>query len=107
MTSGRVTTSQAPIGWEAGFRGPWCLKHYNEDLDVALQELELLREMLHEWMRDQDQAAASHRENRARTLNRRCRNVRDSTIADRDLTIGPPMARRSTRLALSRSRQGS
>ena len=57
------------IGWEAGFRGPWCLEHFNKDLEVALHELELLRKMLHEWMRDQDQAAESHHENRAPTRN--------------------------------------
>jgi hypothetical protein len=38
------------VGWQAGFRGPWCFEHANADTKVLLRELGLLREMLHEWM---------------------------------------------------------
>jgi hypothetical protein len=42
------------IGWEAGFRGPWCLEHANPDRTVLFRELALLRDLLRQWMRDQE-----------------------------------------------------
>jgi hypothetical protein len=38
------------IGWDAGFRGPWCLEHAHADLPTLLRELKLLRDQLHQWM---------------------------------------------------------
>jgi len=37
------------IGWDAGFRGPWCFEHFNETLDGLLKGLVQLREMLTTW----------------------------------------------------------
>lgn len=42
------------IGWNAGFRGPWCFEHANRDRKELFKELLLLRDMLQAWM----QAAA-------------------------------------------------
>jgi hypothetical protein len=38
------------IGWESGFRGPWCFEHANADRAALLRELALLRDMLRKWM---------------------------------------------------------
>jgi hypothetical protein len=38
------------IGWEAGFRGPWCFEHANNDTKALLRELGLLRDMLRAWI---------------------------------------------------------
>lgn len=38
------------IGWDAGFRGPWCLEHFNEDFDALLRDLRWLRDQLKQWM---------------------------------------------------------
>lgn len=38
------------IGWDAGFRGPWCLEHFHEDLKMLLREFALLRDLLKKWM---------------------------------------------------------
>lgn len=38
------------IGWDAGFRGPWCLEHSHADLKTLLRELGLLRDLLRRWM---------------------------------------------------------
>ncbi len=38
------------IGWDAGFRGPWCLEHANNNTKTLLRELVLLRDMLRKWM---------------------------------------------------------
>ncbi|MFH1303325.1 MAG: TIM barrel protein [Planctomycetota bacterium] len=40
------------IGWNAGFRGPWCFEHANKDRKQLFQELVLLREMLQGWMKE-------------------------------------------------------
>lgn len=40
------------IGWQAGFRGPWCLEHANADRGTLFRELALLRDMLRKWMRE-------------------------------------------------------
>jgi len=37
------------IGWKAGFRGPWCLEHGNQDTKQMLRELVMLREMIQRW----------------------------------------------------------
>ena len=38
------------IGWEAGFRGPWCFEHANADRRQLIRELALLRDMLRDWI---------------------------------------------------------
>jgi arylsulfatase A-like enzyme len=40
------------IGWEAGFRGPWCLEHAHKDRATLFRELGLLRDLLRRWMRE-------------------------------------------------------
>ncbi|MCA9015634.1 MAG: TIM barrel protein [Planctomycetaceae bacterium] len=40
------------IGWNAGFRGPWCFEHANKDRKQLFRELVLLREMLQGWMKE-------------------------------------------------------
>ena len=37
------------IGWQAGFRGPWCLEHANRDRSALFKELALLSDMLKTW----------------------------------------------------------
>ena len=50
------------IGWDAGFRGPWCLEHAHADLAVLKREFALLRDQLRGWM----SAADGRRQNDAR-----------------------------------------
>jgi hypothetical protein len=38
------------LGWDAGFRGPWCLEHFHEDLTGLYREMALLRDGLRRWM---------------------------------------------------------
>lgn len=38
------------IGWDAGFRGPWCLEHFHDDLKSLVREFGLLRDLLKRWM---------------------------------------------------------
>lgn len=38
------------IGWDAGFRGPWCFEHQHADLTQLLREMTMLRDMLRGWM---------------------------------------------------------
>lgn len=40
------------IGWNAGFRGPWCFEHANKDQKQLFRELVMLREMLQGWMKE-------------------------------------------------------
>lgn len=40
------------IGWDAGFRGPWCFEHFHNDLAQQLREMALLRDRLRAWMRE-------------------------------------------------------
>lgn len=40
------------IGWQAGFRGPWCFEHFNNDLAQQFREMALLRDMLRRWMKE-------------------------------------------------------
>jgi hypothetical protein len=44
------------IGWDAGFRGPWCFEHQHADLAQLLKNLALLRGQLRGWMRVSHQA---------------------------------------------------
>lgn len=37
------------IGWDAGFRGPWCLEHFHTDLGELYREMRLLRDQLRAW----------------------------------------------------------
>jgi hypothetical protein len=41
------------IGWDAGFRGPWCLEHFHDDLKTLFREMGLLRAQLHRWIAEQ------------------------------------------------------
>lgn len=38
------------IGWEAGFRGPWCFEHQHADLAVQMRDFAIMRDRLREWM---------------------------------------------------------
>lgn len=38
------------IGWDAGFRGPWCFEHANADLPDQLRNFELMRDRLRGWI---------------------------------------------------------
>jgi hypothetical protein len=42
------------IGWDAGFRGPWCLEHANPDTGLLVIELRSLRDNLNRWMAQRD-----------------------------------------------------
>ncbi len=37
------------IAWDAGFRGPWCLEHFNETLPGTLAGMRRLRDMIKNW----------------------------------------------------------
>lgn len=39
------------IGWDAGFRGPWCFEHFHTDLKQLFREIGILRDQLRGWMR--------------------------------------------------------
>ena len=39
------------IGWDAGFRGPWCLEHFDEKLPNLLANMVKLRDDLKGWMK--------------------------------------------------------
>ncbi len=38
-------------GWDAGFRGPWCIEHFAKDLKQLLGEMVMIRDWLKAWMR--------------------------------------------------------
>ena len=38
------------IGWDAGFRGPWCFEHFHDTLPALFQDLRILRDQLHRWI---------------------------------------------------------
>lgn len=40
------------LGWSAGFRGPWCLEYFNDNLKELFREMRLLRDQLRRWMRE-------------------------------------------------------
>ncbi|KAA0140164.1 sugar phosphate isomerase/epimerase [Gimesia chilikensis] len=46
------------IGWQAGFRGPWCFEHANKDQGQLWKELGMLRDMLQTWMKEAAQEPA-------------------------------------------------
>jgi hypothetical protein len=39
------------IGWQAGFRGPWCLEHSSKSLDETWRNMIRVRDMLRAWMK--------------------------------------------------------
>jgi hypothetical protein len=40
------------IGWDAGFRGPWCIEHGHADLPTLLRGLRLVRNQVLGWMKE-------------------------------------------------------
>jgi hypothetical protein len=38
------------IGWDSGFRGPWCFEYQHPDLPELLRGLGILRDRLREWI---------------------------------------------------------
>jgi hypothetical protein len=38
------------IGWDAGFRGPWCFEHANVDLEDKMRNFRLMRDRLRGWI---------------------------------------------------------
>lgn len=38
------------IAWQAGFRGPWAIEHWNEDTRAFASETKFLRDQLKRWM---------------------------------------------------------
>jgi hypothetical protein len=38
------------IGWDAGFRGPWCFEYQHENLDALHRDLGKLRDQLRQWI---------------------------------------------------------
>lgn len=38
------------IGWDAGFRGPWCFEHFHTSLKECLREMVILRDQLTRWI---------------------------------------------------------
>ena len=38
------------IGWDAGFRGPWCLEHGHAEEKTLYRELRMLRDQLRGWI---------------------------------------------------------
>lgn len=41
------------IGWEAGFRGPWCFEHGHKDWDMCRSNFGWLAEQVREWIKGQ------------------------------------------------------
>lgn len=39
------------IGWQSGFRGPWCFEHFHADLAQLFREMGVLRDMLRSWIK--------------------------------------------------------
>jgi hypothetical protein len=37
------------LGWDAGFRGPWCIEHANKDRKTLFRELGMIRDMVRGW----------------------------------------------------------
>jgi hypothetical protein len=40
------------LGWQAGFRGPWCLEHADENTKNLVRDLTQVRDRLKQWMRE-------------------------------------------------------
>lgn len=38
------------IGWQSGFRGPWCFEHAHDELSALWRNLVTLRNLLRKWM---------------------------------------------------------
>jgi hypothetical protein len=38
------------VGWDAGFRGPWCFEYQHTDLAELLRGLGILRDRLRQWI---------------------------------------------------------
>jgi hypothetical protein len=38
------------LGWDAGFRGPWCFEYQHENLDALYRDLGKLRDQLRQWI---------------------------------------------------------
>lgn len=38
------------VAWKTGFRGPWALEHWNENLSEFAREMRFLRDQLGEWI---------------------------------------------------------
>jgi sugar phosphate isomerase/epimerase len=38
------------LGWEAGFRGPWCFEHFHDSLEQLWKDLIAMRDQLQRWM---------------------------------------------------------
>ncbi len=45
------------IGWDAGFRGPWCFEYGHADLATAFRGIGFLRDSLTAWMKEKNGAA--------------------------------------------------
>jgi hypothetical protein len=43
------------IGWDAGFRGPWCIEHGHADYGQLLREMTIIRDKLRAWVRAAEQ----------------------------------------------------
>ena len=41
------------VGWDCGFRGPWCIEHANPDRSRLIRELVQIRDMLQGWIKNQ------------------------------------------------------
>jgi hypothetical protein len=42
-------------GWNAGFRGPWCLEHAHKNRETLFRELGFLRDELRKWIKGKDE----------------------------------------------------
>ena len=40
------------LGWQAGFRGPWCIEHGGGNTQELFRELRWIRDQLKQWMRE-------------------------------------------------------
>jgi hypothetical protein len=40
------------LGWQAGFRGPWCIEHAGDKTDDLFRELRQIRDLLKGWIRE-------------------------------------------------------
>lgn len=40
------------LGWDAGFRGPWCFEHGHQDLETAFRGIAFLRESVRKWTKE-------------------------------------------------------
>ncbi|MDZ4850206.1 MAG: TIM barrel protein [Pirellulaceae bacterium] len=40
------------IGWDVGYRGPWCFEHFHSSLPTLFKEMIRLREMIERWTKE-------------------------------------------------------